>query len=77
MKTKIIKQNIFFKAAPHEIYEAFMDSRKHSKFTEGKAKIIREVGGNFTIDDGYITGTNVELVLDKKIVQSWRAAEDN
>ncbi len=77
MKTRKLEQDIFINATPHEIYEALMDSRKHSKFTEGKAKISKEVGGKFTIDDGYITGTNVELILDKKIVQAWRADEDN
>lgn len=77
MKTKTLKQKIFFKATPHEIYEAFMDSRTHAKFTGCKAKIIREIGGKFAIDDDYLTGTTIELVPDEKIVQSWRAADDN
>ena len=54
-----------------------MDSRKHSKLTETKMKISREIGGKFADDDGYITGINVELIPDKKIVQSWRASEEN
>ena len=76
IKTKTLNQIIFFKATPHEIYEAFMDSRTHSEFTGCKAEIIREVGGKFVIDD-YLTGITTELVPDEKIVQSWRAAEDN
>ncbi len=75
METKNIKQAVTFKATPHEIYEALMDSRKHSKFTEGKASISRKVGGKFSISDGYIAGTNLELVPDEKIVQSWRASD--
>ena len=73
MKTKTIRQNVTFKASPHEVYEALMDSRKHSEFTGGKASISRKVGGKFTAYDGYAEGTNLELVKDKKIVQTWRA----
>ena len=75
METKIIKQTVTFKTTPHEIYEALMDSRKHSKFTEGKVSISKKVGGKFSISDGYIEGTNLELVPDEKIVQSWRASD--
>ncbi len=77
MKIKTLKQKILFKTTPHEIYEAFMDSRKHSEFTGCKAKIIREIGGKFAIDEDYITGTTLELVPDEKIVQSWRANDKN
>jgi activator of HSP90 ATPase len=51
-----------------------MDSRKHSKFTGSKANISRQVGGKFTAHGGYIKGTNLELVPNKKIVQSWRGS---
>ncbi|MGA2318205.1 MAG: hypothetical protein ABSG71_17760 [Thermodesulfobacteriota bacterium] len=48
MKTKTIRQSITFKASPHEVYDALMDSRKHAKFTGAKARISRKVGGKFT-----------------------------
>lgn len=73
MSVKTIKQSVTIKTTPHEVYEALMDSRKHAKFTGGKASISREVGGKFTAYDGYAEGVNVELVPDKKIVQTWRA----
>ena len=72
MKTRDIKQTVSFKATPHEVYEALMDSKKHSKFTGGKASISRKVGGKFTAYDGYAEGKNLELVPDEKIVQTWR-----
>jgi len=75
MKTKDIKQTIEFSASPHEVYEALMDSKKHSAFTGGKANISRKVGGKFTVYDNYAEGKNLELVADKKIVQSWRASD--
>ncbi len=72
---KTIRQAITFKASPREVYEALMDSRKHAKFTGGNAAISRKAGGKFSAFDGYCYGTNLELVKDKMIVQSWRASD--
>jgi activator of HSP90 ATPase len=70
-----IVQTIFFKASPHEIFEALMDSAQHTAFSGAAAQISREVGGEFSAYDGYITGKNLELVPDRKIVQLWRAVD--
>ena len=75
MEIKSIRQTATFKASPHEVFEALMDSRKHSKFTGGEAKISRKVGGKFTVWGGEVSGTNLELAPDKKIVQSWRLSD--
>lgn len=75
MNTKSIKESVIIKANPHDVYEALMDSKKHAKFTGGKASISREVGGKFSAFDGYAEGVNLELVPDKKIVQTWRAED--
>jgi activator of HSP90 ATPase len=76
MKTRTIRQSITFKTTPHEVYEALMDSRKHSRFTGAEAKISRRVGGKFTTFDEQISGTILELVPEKKIVLSWRGGID-
>ncbi len=73
--SKPIRQTVTFKATPHEIYEMLMDSRKHAIFTQSAASISRKVGGKFSAYDGYITGTNLELVPDQKIVQVWHASD--
>ncbi|MDP1678492.1 MAG: SRPBCC family protein [Bacteroidota bacterium] len=75
MKTKSIKQKILFKTSPHEVYDALMDSKKHTKFTGATAKISRNINGKFSVYDGYAFGKNLELVPDKKIVQTWRASD--
>lgn len=72
MKTKTIRQSVTFKVSPHEVYEALMDSEKHSKITESEAKISRAVNGKFSVYGGEIEGVNLYLVPDQKIVQSWR-----
>ena len=70
-----IHQSVIFNVPPHEVYEALMDSKKHAAFTGSRARISREVGGEYMAYDGYITGRNVELVPDQKIVQDWRAVD--
>ena len=73
--SNLIRQNVVFTASPHEIYEALMDSNKHAQFTGGKARISRQVGGSIMAYDEYITGVNIELVPDQRIVQDWRAVD--
>jgi len=73
--SKAIKQTVTIKATPHAIYEALMDEKKHAVFTGGEAKISRKTNGKFTIYGGDIEGKNLELVPDRKIVQSWRYSD--
>ena len=75
VNTRTIEQTFTFKARPHVVYEMLMDSAEHARFSGAPASISREVGGSFTAYDGALTGTNVELVPDAKIVQSWRAGD--
>ncbi len=75
MKTKILHQSFVFEAEPHEVFEALMDSRKHAAFTGAKAKIGRHAGDSFSVWDDWATGTNVEIIPDRKIVQRWRGAD--
>lgn len=70
-----VHQEIIFAASPERIYEAFMDSTQHERFTaNGVANISREPGGEFTCHGGIISGRNIELVPNNRIVQAWRSA---
>ena len=64
-----------FKVEPSEIYAAWLDSELHRKMTGGEAICGLQVGETFTAWDGYISGKNLELIGNKKIVQSWRTSE--
>nr|MDO8100413.1 SRPBCC domain-containing protein [Candidatus Njordarchaeota archaeon] len=75
MKVTTIKQKVVIPATPEEVYEAFMDADKHSEFTGGKATSDAKVGGKFTAWDGYISGKNLELIKEKKIVQERKTTE--
>lgn len=67
-----MKQTALFRAAPSEVYELIMDSKKHAAFSGGSAKISRKVGGKISAYDGWITGKNLKIVPNRKIVQEWR-----
>jgi len=58
------------------IYNAWLDGEKHAKMTNtGTATAGTKVGDAFTAHDGYISGKNIELVPNTKIVQTWRSTE--
>lgn len=68
---KTIKQTILFNASASELYDMLINGRKLTKITGGKAANTEKIGGNFTAWDDYISGTNIELIPGKKIVQKW------
>ncbi|KAA8516975.1 hypothetical protein F0562_017207 [Nyssa sinensis] len=61
-----------FSCRAKDIYEILMDENRWKGFTQSNARISKEVGGEFSIFDGSVTGTNVELQEGKLIVQKWR-----
>ena len=73
--TVAIQQSVILKASPSELFEAFLDSRKHSALTGAPAKVSRRVGGRFTAFGGQLLGRNLVIVPKKMIVQAWRAKQ--
>jgi len=49
-----------------------MDENRWKGFTHSNVRISKEVEGEFSIFDGSVTGTNLELQEAKLIVQRWR-----
>jgi uncharacterized protein YndB with AHSA1/START domain len=72
---RTIRQRIVVRGTPAQVYEAIVDPRIHAAFTGSPATGSRRVGGKFTAWDGYISGTNRELVAGRKIVQDWQTTE--
>jgi activator of HSP90 ATPase len=75
VKNKTIRQKVVVPAMPAKVYDAFVDAKKHSEFTGGKATCDARVGGKFTAWDGYISGKNLLLEKGKRIVQEWTTTE--
>lgn len=70
-----LKMSITLPIKADKLYKAWLTSKEHAAFTGGAAKVAPKVGAKFTAWDGYITGKNLELKANKKIVQSWRTSE--
>ncbi|MCX6175094.1 MAG: SRPBCC domain-containing protein [Ignavibacteriales bacterium] len=70
-----IKLSATFPVTQKRIYDAWLNSKEHSAMTGGKATASTKVGGKFTAWDGYISGKNLELIPNKRILQSWRSTE--
>jgi len=71
--SKTIHQEVTLKASPRQIYETLLDGKQFAAFTGAPATIDNTVGGAISGFGGMITGINVELVPNQRLVQAWRA----
>jgi activator of HSP90 ATPase len=82
-----IHQEPEFKASSKRIYTALTDPKQFDKIVElsGVLKAMKlgtkpsqispVVGGPFTLFGGFITGRQLELIPDKRIVQAWKVGD--
>jgi uncharacterized protein YndB with AHSA1/START domain len=62
-------------AHPERVYGAWLSSEEHAAFIGTSAETAPQVGARFSMWDGYIEGTNLQLEPYHRIVQSWRTTE--
>ncbi|HEY1461964.1 MAG TPA: SRPBCC domain-containing protein [Terriglobales bacterium] len=67
-----LHQEVDFKSGAMRIYAALLDSKQFSTFTGMPATIDGSEGGALSMFGGRITGRNIELVANQRIVQAWR-----
>jgi activator of HSP90 ATPase len=85
--SEAIHQELLFNAGPQRVYGALTSGKSFDAITrlsDGDAllkamgakptTINAEVGGTFTLFGGYVTGRNLEMLPDERLVQAWRAA---
>jgi activator of HSP90 ATPase len=75
LEVTTIKQKVVIPASPKQVYEAYVDPKKHSQFTGSKATGKAVISGKFTVWDGYIFGKNLELEAGKRVVQEWTTTD--
>ena len=73
MAKTIVQKVVFKNTTPKALYELYMDAKKHSMISGGRAEISAKEGTKYSVHGGYITGKNLQLVKNKLIVQTWRA----
>jgi uncharacterized protein YndB with AHSA1/START domain len=83
--SEAIHQEPVFTASRKRVYDALTDARQFDRviqlsgamqamhLPDMHAEISREEGGAFKLFGGYITGRQVELVPNLRIVEAWRA----
>jgi len=79
-----IHQEPYFKASPKRVYEALTNAKqfdgviqlsaamKSKSLGDKPTQIVNEEGGSFALFGGYITGRQLELLPNQRIVQAWR-----
>ncbi|MGZ4049438.1 MAG: SRPBCC domain-containing protein [Bacteroidia bacterium] len=71
-----ISQKIFFRdTKTKDLYDLYMDSKKNSTATGSPAHISPVEGGRYSAHDNYIKGKNLQLIINRLIVQTWRASD--
>lgn len=68
-----IHQEVVLPATPSRIYGVLLDARQFSALSGVRAEISAEDGGTFSCFGGMISGRNIELIPNQRIVQAWRA----
>lgn len=72
---KTIQQTVQFSVSPEELFDIYLNSKKHSAAINSKATVSRKVGGKFLAFHGGLTGRNLAIVPKRRIVQSWRGSD--
>ncbi|MGQ0810267.1 MAG: hypothetical protein ACT4OO_03465 [Nitrospiraceae bacterium] len=54
----IIRQTVTFSVSAEELFDTYLDSRKHSAVTGDKVSITGKVGGKFSAFSGNLSGRN-------------------
>lgn len=84
---EVIHQEVAFKVSRKSVYDALTDARQFNKVVmlsaaaqsgmvarDKPVELSSEAGGAFSAFGGHITGRQIELVPNERIVQAWRAA---
>lgn len=72
MRSTIYK-TVALPAPAEELFAMYMDSETHGAFTGAPAKISDEPGSHFEAFGGLLTGTMLQVIKSRLIVQSWRS----
>lgn len=72
---KVIKQTCVIKAPVEIVWKALTDPKCIDEWGGGPAKMSDQVGFKFSLWDGEISGKNIELILNRLLVQEWTEGE--
>jgi len=67
-----IHQEVRFAASPADVYAALTDAKTFAAWSGDPAAISTQGGGAFSCFGPFIVGRQIELVVNRRIVQAWR-----
>lgn len=71
--TRTIQQVVKFKGvSPEELFDIFMDSKKHGEVIGAEVKMGKKTGDSFTLFNGVVKGKNLLIVPKRLTVRAWR-----
>lgn len=65
----------FLPVPPEKLYQDWLDSDQHTRFTGLKALIDPQEGGYYSSLDGYIFGKFTKLEPNRRILETWRSLD--
>lgn len=68
---KSFKQIYKIKASVNKVFDALTNPVTIEKWSESPAEMDNKKGSNFNLWNGFITGTNIEVIQNKKLAQNW------
>jgi uncharacterized protein YndB with AHSA1/START domain len=71
---RTLQQSVVLPASPARLYAMYLDPKTHAAITGEPARIGSKRGAAFRAFGGTLTGTILQTVPNKLIVQSWRAS---
>jgi uncharacterized protein YndB with AHSA1/START domain len=57
------------------LYRMYLNPKEHAAFTGAPVKIAARAGARFSAFGGALSGTILQLIPDRLIVQSWRSTQ--
>jgi len=60
-------------ASPARLYRMYLDPKRHGAFTGAPVKVAAQAGATFEAFSGALTGTILQVIPNRLIVQSWRS----
>jgi activator of HSP90 ATPase len=77
-----IHQEVVIQAGRARVYQALTEAKQFSKVTDlaipgagPSTALSSEAGGAFSLFGGVITGRNIEMVVNERLVQAWRVKD--
>lgn len=67
-----LKFDLKFRVPTRIMFQALTNPIEISKYTQCKAEFSKEENGAFNFYDGFITGTNTQIIENSKLVQKWK-----